>query len=176
MGYLLVSPLRRLMYSPSTVLGPFVRSGMSVLEPGPGMGFFTLELARLVGPVGRVIAVDIEPKMLASLKRRVAHAGLDDRLELRLAKADSMGLADLTGNIDFALAFAVVHEMPSARVFFRDAAKSLKREGTLLLVEPAGHVNLEQFEAELREAAQAGFRAGSRPQVRRSHAALLIKD
>jgi ubiquinone/menaquinone biosynthesis C-methylase UbiE len=37
---------------------------MTVLEPGPGMGFFTLELARRVGAPGRVIAVDIQPKMI----------------------------------------------------------------------------------------------------------------
>ena len=64
LGYLLASPLRRLMYDPARILTPHVREGMTVLEPGPAMGFFTLELARRVGPAGRVVAVDIQEKML----------------------------------------------------------------------------------------------------------------
>ena len=55
-GYILASPLRRLIQDPRSLLAPYVHPGMTVLEPGPGMGFFTLELARLVGPAGRVIA------------------------------------------------------------------------------------------------------------------------
>lgn len=54
---------------------------MTVLEPGPGMGFFTLALARLVGPSGKVIALDLQPKMIAALKRRVAKANLLSRIE-----------------------------------------------------------------------------------------------
>ena len=68
LGYLLASPLRRLMQDPVKVVAPYVREGMTVLEPGPGMGFFTLELARLVGPSGRVVAVDIQPRMLVQPK------------------------------------------------------------------------------------------------------------
>jgi hypothetical protein len=49
LGYLLVSRMRRLSQDPGKVLAPYVREGMTVLEPGPCMGFFTLELARLAG-------------------------------------------------------------------------------------------------------------------------------
>src|SRR6185503_21182636 len=52
-----------IMQDPAAIVAPYVHAGMTVLEPGPGMGFFTLELARLVGPAGRVIAVDVEPRM-----------------------------------------------------------------------------------------------------------------
>jgi len=64
LGYLLASPIRRLLHNPTRILTPFVRPGMTVLEPGPGMGYFTLELARLVGTSGRVVAVDVQPKMI----------------------------------------------------------------------------------------------------------------
>jgi predicted O-methyltransferase YrrM len=60
-----------------------------VLEPGPGMGSFTLELARRVGPNGRVIAVDVQPRMIAGLKRRLAKAGLLERVDARIAPPDS---------------------------------------------------------------------------------------
>ena len=109
LGYFLVTPLRRLLHAPDKVLAPYVSEGMTVLELGPGMGFFTVELARLVGASGRVIALDIQPKMIEGLKRRVAKAGLLKRVDTRLAEPDSMGLADLAGGVDFAFAFAVVH-------------------------------------------------------------------
>jgi SAM-dependent methyltransferase len=174
-GYLLASPIRRLTYNPTRLLQPYVRAGMTVLEPGPGMGFFTLDLARLVGEHGRVIAVDIQPKMLRSLRRRAVKAGLGDRIETRLAKPDSMGIADLADRADFALAFAVVHEMPSARVFFGEVAQALKPGARVLLAEPAGHVTAPDFEAEIAAAAEAGLRGIDRPSVPRALAAMLEK-
>ena len=174
-GYLLASPLRRLMYDPARILAPYVREGMTVLEPGPGMGFFTLELARRVGAAGRVVAVDIQPKMLDRLKRRAAHAGLLARLDIRLAQPDSLGLAAEAGTVDFVLAFAMVHEMPSALSFFQEAAQAMKPGARLLLAEPAGHVKSALFELELESAAEAGLRVSERPVIRRSLAAVLTK-
>ncbi len=173
LGYLLASPLRRLMHDPAKILAPHVRQGMTVLEPGPGMGFFTLQLARMVGASGRVVAVDVQPRMLDGLKRRAAKAGLLDRVDARLAQPHSMGLADLAGTVDFALAFAVVHEMPDAGSFFAEVSQALRPGAHLLLAEPSGHVSGEQFETELTVAAQAGLEPADRPSIRRSRVALL---
>jgi 2-polyprenyl-3-methyl-5-hydroxy-6-metoxy-1,4-benzoquinol methylase len=175
LGYLLASPPRRLIDDPAKILAPYVREGMTVLEPGPGMGFFTLELARRVGASGRVVAVDIQPKMLDRLKRRAAHAGLMARLDIRLAQPDSLGLAEAAGTVDFVLAFAVVHEMPSTSSFFQRATQAMKPGAHLLLAEPEGHVKPALFEAELAAAAQAGLRVSGRPVIRRSLAAVLTK-
>jgi ubiquinone/menaquinone biosynthesis C-methylase UbiE len=62
--YLLVTPLRRLVHNPERLLAPFVTAGMTVLEVGPAMGFFTLPFACLVGPTGQVICVDVQDGML----------------------------------------------------------------------------------------------------------------
>lgn len=175
LGYLLASPLRRLMMDPRKLLAPYVKEGMTVLEPGPGMGFFTLELARLVGVSGRVVALDIQSKMLDRLKRRLAKAGLLARVDIRLVQPDSMGLGDLTSSVDFALAFAVVHEMPSPRSFFSELSRALKPGGFILFVEPVGHVKATLWDAELEAASQAGLIVAERPHIRRSHAALLRK-
>jgi len=175
LGYLLASPLRRLMADPRKLLAPYVREGMTVLEPGPGMGFFTIELARLVGAGGQVIALDIQSKMLDGLKRRLAKAGLLERVNIRLVQPDSMGLADLADSVDFALAFAVVHEMPSAGSFFTELSHALKPGGSVLFAEPAGHVAAKLWDAELEAATKAGFVVADRPHIRRSHAALLKK-
>ena len=91
---------------------------MTGLEPGRGMGFFTLELACLVGPSGHVVAIDLQPRMIAKLWRRLAKAGLDSRVDARVASPESMALADLQGEVDFSLAFAVVHEFPDGGRFF----------------------------------------------------------
>jgi SAM-dependent methyltransferase len=175
LGYLLASPIRRLMYDPAKVLSPHVRTGMTVLEAGSGMGFFTLELARLVGASGRVVAVDVQPRMIDGLKRRAARAGLLERVDARLTAADSLGVADLAGVVDFVLAFAVVHELPAVDPFFAEAAAALKRGGTLLLAEPTGHVSADEFEAELRAAAQPGLAVMDRSSLRRTRVALLKK-
>jgi tRNA A58 N-methylase Trm61 len=175
-GYLLASPLRRLMCDPRQILAPHVQEGMRVLEPGPGMGFFTLELARMVGPSGQVIAVDVQSRMLAGLKRRASRAGLLDRIEARLAQPDSMGLSDLQNAVDFTLAFAVVHELPSGAPFFAEIAAASKPGATLFLVEPTGHVKAAAFDDELQAAAAAGFSVADRPGIRRSRAAVLRKD
>ena len=175
LGYLLVNPLRRLVQNPLALLRPYVAEGMTVLEPGPGMGFFTLDLARLVGPAGRVVAVDVQPRMLEALRRRAHRAGLADRIEVRLAERDTLGLVDLEGKVDVVIAFAVVHELPSAARFFSEAAAALKPGGRLVLGEPSGHVPERDFVAELAEAADAGLLVSSRPSVWRSRAAVLVK-
>ncbi len=134
LGYLLASPVRRIFNRPAKLLDGHVRPGMTVLEPGPGMGFFTLELARLAGSSGRVIAVDIQPRMLDGLRRRAAKAGVLDRVDARLAAPDSMGLGDLTGVVDFTLACAVVHELPAAAPFFGEVARASRPGARQLLV------------------------------------------
>ena len=90
------------------------------------MGFFTLELAGLVGPSGHIIAVDAQPQMIAGLRRRARRAGLLDRIDARVVPPTSMGLSDVEGAIDFVLAFAVVHEMPGPSPFFSQAVGALK--------------------------------------------------
>ena len=178
MGYLLVSPVRRWLrgQKPGEIIDGFIREGMTVFEPGPGMGFFTLDLANRVGPSGKVIAVDIQPKMLAVLKRRAAKAGLLDRIDARLVAADSMGLNDLAGRVDFTLAFALVHEMPSAEAFFKEVAALSKPGALVLFAEPAGHVTEAEFEAELKPALDASFIVVQRPSVPHSRAVVLKRS
>ena len=176
MGYFLASPLRKLWQNPHAILAPFVSEGMVVLEPGPGMGFFTLELARLVGPSGRVVAVDLQPRMLSVLRRRARRRRLQDRVETRLASEDGMRLADLAGRVDFALAFAMVHEVPDAGRFFGEVAAAVKPGGRLLFAEPADHVKEPQFAASLELAASSGFRLERRTAIRSSVAALLVRN
>jgi len=177
LGYFLASPVRKwLGQDPVRILAPHIHEGMTVLEPGPGMGFFTLELARLIGPAGRVVAVDVQPKMIDKLKQRLAKAGLDGRVDARVAGKDSMGLHDLRAAVDLTVAFYVVHEFPDCGRFFAEVAEASKPGACVLLAEPKGHVSAKVFEAELQAAAGAGFAVAERPAIRRSLAAVLQKS
>ncbi len=173
LGYLLASPIRRWLQDPERILAPYVKGGMTVLEPGPGMGFFTLDLARMVGEGGRVIAVDLQPRMLTGLERRAAKAGVDQRIETRLAGPERLGVSDLQGTVDLVLAFAVVHELPSFEAFFAETAPCLKPGGIVLLAEPSGHVSDATFDLELMAAKAAGLEVQERPAIRRSLTAVL---
>ena len=172
-GYFLLNPLRRWRQNPSDLLAPHVREGMTVLEPGPGMGFFTLELARRVGKTGRVIAVEIQTGMLNRLRQRAVKAGLLERMDLRLASPDSLNVGDLKGRVDFTLAFAMVHETPDVGRFFSAVHEASRPGASLLLAEPTPRVKATEFDEELQAAANAGFRLRERVRVSRSLAALL---
>ncbi len=176
LGYLLVSPLRRLQHNPATILSPFVTDAMWVLEPGPGMGFFTLELARLAGPKGRVFAVDVQPRMIAVLERRARKAGLRERIETRLSRVDSLGVEDLEGKIDFALAFAMIHELPDAARFLDELRRALKTGGKALVVELKGHVKQAEFTALQESAWQSGFQVTNGPAIRASWSSIWIRE
>jgi ubiquinone/menaquinone biosynthesis C-methylase UbiE len=150
--------LRRLFENPYKILGRFVREGMIVLEPGCGMGYFTLPLARMVGSQGRVVAVEIQPKMLSVLSRRAQKAGLSNRIELHQTEAEGLGLEDLSGKVDLATALHMVHEVPDQDVFFTEVWKALKPGGKLFVVEPKGHVSQNRFEETVANAEKIGFK------------------
>ena len=175
LGYLLISPLRKLLQNPEKIIAPLVHEGMTVVEIGPGMGFFTLEIAKKVAASGRVIAIDIQPKMLEQLEQRAEKAGVRQRIEPRLAMSDSLGMTDLAEVVDLVFAYAVVHELPDDRAFFREAFGVLKRNAVLFLAEPGRHVSEECFNAELQKARMEGFEIVETGHGRQGHTALLRK-
>lgn len=173
LGYVLINPLRFLVHRPSKILAPYVQPGDVAFEPGPGMGFFTLELARRVGEQGRVVVSDIQPRMLNVLERRADKKGLRSRIETRLAKGASLGVDDLARRVDFVLAFAVVHELPDTARFFAETGAILKKGGRMLLAEPRGHVKADLWAAEMKAAADNGLRPVEHPSIWGSQAVVL---
>ena len=176
LGYLLVNPLRKLYHNPENILRPYMREGMTVLEVGSGMGFFTLPMARLVGESGHVVCVDLQEKMLRAVKKRATRAGLIDRIELRVSTPVSVCIDDLVEKVDFALVFAVVHEVPDAKQFLLEIQRSLRKSGLLLFSEPAGHVSREAFEGTLATAQMLGFRIVDSPKIKGNHSSLWVRD
>jgi SAM-dependent methyltransferase len=160
---------------PRKILGPYVRPATTVLDAGCAMGFFTLELARMVGDRGRVIAVDLQPRMVKTLIKRAHRAGLSERIETRICTGEDLGLGDLDDQVAFALAFAVAHEVPDIEGFLSQLAATLGAGGRLLLAEPLGHVSRSEFDATVAAAGSVGLEVVDRPAIRRSHAVVLAK-
>ena len=175
-GYLLASPLRKLFQNPGKMLAPYVREGMTVLDIGSAMGFFSIPMAEMTGPSGKVVCADLQPKMLAVLEKRARKAGVAGRIVPHLAAGDSLNLGAYRGAVDFALASAVVHEVPSAGNLFREVFEVLKPGGVLLVAEPSGHVTAGAFAKSVAAAERAGFTVRERAEHSRSLLVVLIKE
>jgi SAM-dependent methyltransferase len=172
-GYLLILPTRRRTQNPVRILGPYVREGMTVLEVGPGMGYFSLPLARLVGQTGKVICVDVQKRMLRKLERRAIRAGLMDRIVPVHAAEDSLRIDGYEGRVDFALAFSVVHEAPDQAGLMAQIHRALKPGGLLLFSEPGGHISQAEFDDSVEIAKAAGFTVKASVDVKRARSVVL---
>lgn len=174
-GYLLASPVRKLLQDPAKILELYVGPNMTVLDLGAAMGFFTLPMARAVRPRGKVVSVDVQPKMLEALRRRAAKAELADRIETHACTPESIGLGDRGGVFDFALVFAMLHEVPDPARCLAELFELLKPGGRVLLAEPTAHVKQRDFDDSLALAKECGFLIGERPAIWRTQAAILMK-
>lgn len=164
--------LRRWFQNPRKILGPYIRDGMTVLDFGCGPGYFTIDIARMVGQSGRVIAADLQEGMLRKLKQKIQGTELEERITLHKCDDNGIGLSD---KVDFILAFYMVHEMPNQESFFLEAGPMLKAEGQLFIVEPPFHVSKKAFEQTIRKAQDCGLRPVQRPRVFFSKAVILQK-
>jgi len=164
------NPLRKLLHNPEAILGPYIQPGNNVVDVGAGMGYFSIPMAKLVGPAGHVTAVDIQTKMLSALAKRAQKCGVSERITAHLA---SPGSLDHHSKADFILAFWMLHEVPDQRRFLAEIYHLLKPAGLFLLVEPIVHVPKKRFLQTLKTAEDVGFFIKENPTIRISHSALL---
>lgn len=167
------NPLRKLVHDPEAILGPYVRPGNTVIDIGPGMGYFTIPLARRVGHTGTVTAIDIQAQMLEALASRARRCGVAERIRLHLATSDSLGDHP---KADFVNAFWMVHEVPNQRAFLTEIFDFLKPAGLFLLAEPIVHVRKKRFLQTMQTAREVGFVVKDLPKIRLSHSALFTRN
>jgi ubiquinone/menaquinone biosynthesis C-methylase UbiE len=104
-----------------------------VADLGAGGGWFTVRLARRVGPNGRVYAEDIQHQMIESINRRVEREGLQRRVITKLGTASDPGLPE--GALDAVLIVDAYHEMQQPVALLRNLARSLKPDGRIGIVD-----------------------------------------
>jgi ubiquinone/menaquinone biosynthesis C-methylase UbiE len=164
------NPLRRFVHNPAEILGDLVKPGYTVIDLGCGMGYFSVAMAKMVGPDGQVIAVDLQSQMLAGARRRAERARVLSRVVFHQSTPD---LINLTSQADFALAFWMVHEVQNQPAFLRQASDQLKPQGRFLLVEPRLHVTSTAFSRTVQIARSVGLEVDQPRRVSLSHAVLL---
>ena len=172
-GYFIDNRFRRLLHRPEVILAPYVQPGMTVMDFGCGMGFFSIPIARLVGDEGHVIAVDLQQKMLDVLNNRAQKAGIADRIHTHRCEPSSISI---DGQVDFAMAFYSVHEVPDVERLITEIHGLLRTQGRLLIVEPVGHVRQLKFDRMMTLAEELGFQVEERPRICLSHAAVLMRE
>ena len=164
--------IRRWVQNPQKILSPYIKPGMTVLDIGCGPGFFSLEMAQLVGASGRVIASDLQEGMLRKLADKIQGTELEARITLHKCEENKVGVLD---RVDFILVFYMLHEVPDPERFLDEIKSILKPNGKVLIVEPPFHVSKSAFEKIIRKACVTGFILADRPKVFLSKTAVLKK-
>ncbi len=166
------NPARKQIHNPKTILSPYVNPGDKALDVGCGMGYFSLELARLVGETGKVITADLQQEMLTGLRKRAARAGLESRMQLLLCLPNRIGIPQ---PIDFALAFWMVHEVSHRESFLAEIYANLTPGGKFMIAEPYIHVSKENFSRSVNLGLATGFTVFAQPQISFSRAVVFQK-
>ncbi len=164
--------IRRWFQNPQKILKPHIEEGMTVLDLGCGPGFFSIDMAHIVGKSGRVIASDLQEGMLKKLSDKISGTELEDRITLHKCEEDKIGVSE---NVDFVLVFYMIHEVPNQEEFFIEIETILKPNGQVLIVEPPFHVSKTAFEETVKKARDAGLTDVERPKVFLSKAVILKK-
>ena len=165
--------IRRWFQNPRKILKPYIKEGMTVLDMGCGPGFFSVEMAEMVGKSGRVIAVDLQEGMLRKLRDKIKGTELEKRISLHKCEKNKIGVSQ---PVDFVLAFYMLHEIPNPDDFFNEIQSILKPNGQIFLVEPPFHVSKTAFEETVGKARKSGFTPVERPKVFLSKAVILKMD
>jgi ubiquinone/menaquinone biosynthesis C-methylase UbiE len=109
-----------------------VKPGMSVADVGAGEGYYTVRLARVVGPRGRVLAEDIVPDVRDQLSDRIQRERLDN-VAVKLGAADNPMLP--AGSFDRLFLVHMYHEVQSPYAFLWHLRDAVKPDGLVVVVE-----------------------------------------
>lgn len=174
LGYTFLLPIRKYQHNPQKILGPHIKEGMTVMDYGCAMGYFSIPLAKMTGSQGTVYCVDIQEKMLENLQRRAVKFNVSAVIKpLKVGK--NFNPDELLEKLDFVLLFAVVHEVPDKKLLFNSLYKMLKPGGKILFAEPKGHVKSVDFEKSLHLTREAGFKVMDEKPMRKGWSAFLSK-
>jgi ubiquinone/menaquinone biosynthesis C-methylase UbiE len=129
----LVRPERIQEENPDRMLSSLnIKKGAVVADIGAGVGYHTWRLSKIVGSGGKIIAEDIQPEMLAMLKKNIEDRKLSN-VEIVLGTASDPKLPD--NAVDLVLMVDVYHEFSDPGSMMAGIRRALKPQGRVVLVE-----------------------------------------
>ena len=150
------NPVRRRIQPPDkTAIRHGIQPGMIVLEVGPGTGTYTVATAQRVGEKGKVVAIDIEPKMVDRVRKKVETNGLTN-IDAYVANAYNLPF-DL-GIFDLIYLIAVIGEIPSPKKAIQEFHRVLSPTGTLVFSELLPDLDYPSVSTLVRWVTGAGFK------------------
>ncbi len=150
------NPLRRKIQPPDEMpLRHGIEPGMTVLEVGPGNGRYTVATARRVGGMGKVVAIDIEPKMIERVTQRAQAEGIT-QIEAKVADVYDLPFED--GTFDAVYLITVISEIPQPERALREFHRVLSPTGTLAFSEMLTDPDYPRASTLIRLASEANFR------------------
>jgi ubiquinone/menaquinone biosynthesis C-methylase UbiE len=136
LAIILDNPVRRHVFSPAKLLDKVgIAAGMSVLELGPGPGFFTVESAQQVYSsegAGKLYCLDIEPAMISRVKKKIFLKALEN-VELAVGKGECLPYKN--SSFDLAYMVTVLGEMPDKPRALQELYRVIRPDGVLSISE-----------------------------------------
>lgn len=154
------NPLRRKLQPPDAMpIRHGLKPGQTVLEVGPGNGRYSAATARFLGEKGRLVAVDIEPKMIARLQARAQDEGLTN-VEAKVANVHALPFED--ASFDAIYMITVIGEIPQPERAIAEFFRVLRPGGTLAFSEVLPDPDYPLASTLMRWAGAAGFTVKSK--------------
>ncbi|MDH4299849.1 MAG: class I SAM-dependent methyltransferase [Dehalococcoidia bacterium] len=149
-----LDPIRRLFEPPKKLVGPYVKDGQVVADLGCGSGYYTLALAELVGPKGKVYAVDLGKSCIRALEKKARKGGYRN-IEAHASSASDVSFIK-DKSVDFVLANGLLCSMAEHRKeVVNEIKRILKRKGQAYLSlgasPPFGYVDQAEWDNILEE-------------------------
>lgn len=133
LSWLLENPYMNAVAGPDMLLERLdLKEGMRLLDVGSGPGRLTLPASKLVGRSGEVVALDIQPKMLAKLRARIEAAAIEN---IRTVNAGAGSNKTDENYFDRALLVTVLGEIPDKHKALAEIYRALKDGGILSVTE-----------------------------------------
>ncbi len=131
-----------------------LEAGERVLEIGPGVGYYTLDIAEWVGSEGTVEIFDLQQEFLDHVMRRAAERGLANVVP---TQGDATALPYEDDSVDAVVLTAVLGEIPDPVAALREIARVLRPSGRLVVGELFGDPHFTTQSALKRQASEAGL-------------------
>ncbi len=164
--------IRRFFMNPEKIVSPHLAQGDTALDIGCGMGFFSIAMAKLVGPGGKIYAVDIQQTVLDGVARRARKRGIENRIVTVLTDPYRFEIDDM---LDFAVGSWIMHELPDQPAFLEKLSGIMRPGARFLVMEPKFHVTEREF-LELTELIRNhGFAISGNPRIAWSRSILFEK-